>query len=193
MAKTKKVESDNSLKNVIEVASKVETKTIEWNGININVKDKLSIPDVSRFVAIASDICFTNSGDYLPEVYNYALYVATITVFTDFKLPESVEEQYNLIMYTDITSVILDHVNYKIYEELVGCVKEKVDYKVKLHISSIQEQSEKLLSSVEEMITKFESIFGSISPDGITDMIKAFSGGGVDEEKIMEAYMKNKK
>ena len=89
MAKTKKVESDNSLKNVIEVASKVETKTIEWNGININVKDKLSIPDVSRFVAIASDICFTNSGDYLPEVYNYALYIATITVFTDFKLPES--------------------------------------------------------------------------------------------------------
>lgn len=193
MAKTKKVESDNSLKNVIEVASKVETKTIEWNGININVKDKLSIPDVSRFVAIASDICFTNSGDYLPEVYNYALYVATITVFTDFKLPESVEEQYNLIMYTDITSVILDHVNYKIYEELAGCVKEKVDYKVKLHISSIQEQSEKLLSSVEEMITKFEGIFGSISPDGITDMIKAFSGGSVDEEKIMEAYMKNKK
>ena len=193
MAKTKKVESDNSLKNVIEVASKVETKTIEWNGININVKDKLSIPDVSRFVAIASDICFTNSGDYLPEVYNYALYVATITVFTDFKLPESVEEQYNLIMYTDITSVILDHGNYKIYEELVGCVKEKVDYKVKLHISSIQEQSEKLLSSVEEMITKFEGIFGSISPDGITDMIKAFSGGSVDEEKIMEAYMKNKK
>ena len=43
------------------------------------------------------------------------------------------------------------------------------------------------------MITKFESIFGSISPDGITDMIKAFSGGSVDEEKIMEAYMKNKK
>ena len=124
MSKTKKVESDNSLRNVIEVASKVETKTIEWNGININVKDKLSIPDVSRFVAIASDICFTNSGDYLPEVYNYALYVATITVFTDFKLPESVEEQYNLIMYTDITSVILDHVNSKIYEELVGCVKE---------------------------------------------------------------------
>ena len=193
MSKTKKVESDNSLRNVIEVASKVETKTIEWNGININVKDKLSIPDVSRFVAIASDICFTNSGDYLPEVYNYALYVATITVFTDFKLPESVEEQYNLIMYTDITSVILDHVNSKIYEELVGCVKEKVDYKVKLHISSIQEQSEKLLSSVEEMITKFEGVFGSISPDGITDMIKAFSGGSVDEEKIMEAYMKNKK
>ena len=96
-------------------------------------------------------------------------------------------------MYTDITSVILDHVNYKVYEELVGCVKEKVDYKVKLHISSIQEQSEKLLSSVEEMITKFESVFGSISPDGVTDMLKAFSGGSIDEEKIVEAYMKNKK
>ena len=71
MAKTKKVESDNSLKNVIEAASKIETKIIEWNGINISIKDKLSIPDVSRFVAIASDICFTNSGDYLPEVYNH--------------------------------------------------------------------------------------------------------------------------
>lgn len=192
MARTKKTEINPIEKVMQDVAQK--TKKIEWNGITIEVKNRMTIRELSTFVASATDICFTSSEDYLPEVFEYAISIATLISYTDFNLPESIEEQYDLVAFTDIVAKVVECIEApEQYASAVDAVKEKIDYRVETDINLVRKQAAELFTSVENMLTKLNDVFGGIESADIQGMVKAFSDGKIDEEKIMKAYLENKK
>lgn len=191
MARTKKI--TNPMEDIMKKVSQT-TKTIEWNGIQIEVKNRLSLREVSSFVDSASSICFTNSDEYVPEVFDYAISVVTIGLYTNFSLPESVEEQYDVIMFTDIMDKITECIEaVDQYASIVDSVKERIDYKINSNISIIRNQAQELFSSVENLLSKLSETFGALNNEDIQNLVSNLAAKDFDEEKLMKAYLENKK
>lgn len=199
MARTKKtpvVEAKVDSINIIDNMLKdLEPKTItkDWNGINITVKDKISNVDAMKFTQIVADLCFTDTGEYLPEVFEYAVSYATVSIYSDFLLPSTVAEQYKLFMFTDIVQEILNHVDSHQYEAIFEATKEKIDYRLKTEVEAIKKQAEEMIASVDTLLTKLNDTFGEFDNKEIKGLVKALSSGKIDEKKIMDAYLNSKK
>lgn len=195
MARTKKTKivEINPIEKILQDANQ-KTKTIDWNEVTIEVKNKLSIRELSTFVASATDICFTTSEDYLPEVFEYAIKIATLSVYTNFSLPDSIESQYDLITFTDIVDKVLECVDAtEQYANAVDAVKEKIDYRIKTNINLMRKQTNELFTALEAMLDKLKGVFDGIESTDMQNMIKALGSGELDEGKIMKAYLENKK
>lgn len=192
MSRTKKTEI-NPIENVLKsVAPK--SKLIDWNGITIEVKNSLSIREVSAFVSTVVDICFTNSEDYVPEVFGYAVGIATLITYTNFELPELIDEQYALVAFTDIIAKVSECIEATDqYADAVDAAKERIDYRIETNINMIRKQATELFESVESLLAKLKETFGSIESEDMQGLIKTLASGAIDEEKIMKAYLENKK
>lgn len=192
MSRTKKTEI-NPIEDVLKsVAPK--SKSIDWNGITIEVKNSLNIRELTAFASTVTDICFTNSEDYIPEVFEYAVAIATLTAYTDFKLPELIDDQYALITFTDIIAKVVECIEAADqYASAVDAAKERIDYRIETNINIVRKQATELFESVESLLAKLKETFGSIESEDMQGLIKTLASGTIDEEKIMKAYLENKK
>lgn len=192
MARTKKTEInpiENILKDLVP-----KTKSIDWNGITIEIKNSLGIKDASIFASTVADICFTNSEDYIPEVFGFAVGIATLAVYTNFKLPELIDDQYSLITFTDIISKVTECIEATDqYADVIEAAKERIDYRVETNVNIMRRQAAELFESVESILLKLKDTFSGIENEDMQGLIKTLASGAIDEEKIMKAYLENKK
>lgn len=190
MARTKKTETKNTINEVINKI-KPEMKVIEWNGISITVKSFLNVSELTKLSYSATDICFTSDETYLPEVYDFAIAITTINVYTDLVVPESVEDQYKLITQTDLLDKIIECIDIKQYEKIIKAIEEKIDYRIETNINLMRKQAKEIFESANSLYTQIKDVFADINPEEFKGMISAFANGGVDETKILKAYMDN--
>lgn len=200
MARTKKttveVKADNTNTEALDAILKgLEQKitTKEWNGITINIRDSLTNVDAIRFTKVITDLCFTESGEYLPEVFEYAYDFAVVSFYSDFKLPATLEDQYKILVFTDLVEVVLSYVDSKQFEAVFDATKEKIDYRLKTEVDAIKKQAEEMINSVDALLTKLSETFGEFDNKEIKGLVKALSSGKIDEKKIMDAYLSLKK
>ena len=199
MARTKKVVAETKADNAnVEVLNsllkELEPKVVqkEWNGITINIKDKLTNVDAIRFTKVVTDLCFAESGEYLPEVFEYAYNYAVVSFYSDILLPNTIEDQYKILMFTDLVQEILNCVDSKQFESIFDATNEKIDFKVKTEIDAVKKQAEDMIHAVDSLLTKFNDTFGEFNDKEIKGLVKALSSGKIDEKKIMDAYLDTK-
>lgn len=200
MARTKKISvetktDDTKTKAVESLLTTLEPKVnvVEWNGITFNVRDRITNVEAIHFTKVISDLCFSENGEYLPEVFEYAVSFATASFFSDFPLPTGLEEQYKLFTFTDLIQEILNRVDSKQYEAIFDATKEKIDYRLKTEVDAVKKQAEEMIASVDTLLTKLNDTFGEFDNKEIKGLVKALSTGKIDEKKIMDAYLKAKK
>lgn len=194
MTRTKKKEQTNEskLKAVVDNITST-TKEIIWEGIKINIKSVLTAEETLSFVSVASSMCFSSdTNDYLPEMKDVAMGVAVITIFTDLDILNDAEDIFKLITYTNLLSSILEYVPVNLYESLVKSVDEKIEYMISTEISQIRKQVEELYINATGLFNQISESFEGLNTEDFKAIVKSVSGNGVDEGKIMEAYLAQK-
>lgn len=190
MARTKKTEIKNTINEIVNKIQP-EMKVIEWNGIPITVRSFLTAAESTKLSYSASDICFTSDETYLPEVYDFAIAITTIDVYTDLKVPELIEDQYKLVTQTDLVEKIIECIDIKQYEKIVKAIEERIDYRIETNINLMRKQAKEIFESANNLYTQIKDVFADINPEEFKGMISAFANGGIDETKIIKAYMDN--
>lgn len=187
MAKSKKNNS-NIVNDIIKNTNPV-IKTFEWNGITISVKNRLNIKEVSEFVSFVSEASFTDSESYAPEAFEFAVSLATIEKYTDFEMPESLEDKYSLIMFTDIVDKITEYIDAtEQYANMIDASKEKIDYKIEVNIDLVKKQVNDLFNTMHVVLERLNGAFKEIESLDVQNMIKKLESGELSENEIMEAY-----
>ena len=192
MAKTIKCVSITTLDKIAKETFNNNIETFEWYGADIIIKHSIGLSDVLEFVNNVVESCFGESGNFIPEVMDFAIKGNILTKYANLTMPENLEHRYDLIYQTDIVDEVCKRINRAQLQEVISSIGKKIDYLCSVNASVVQQKLNELVIAFEGMQKQTASLFDNVSNEDIEKLIGAVSGGSISEEKIVEAYMKHK-
>lgn len=191
MAKKAKRISVNALEKCIE--RKPEIVNVEWNGLDIVVKKRLSFEEMIDFVNGVAQSCFAaDTNDFIPGVKDFVIGCFAIEMYSNLTLPHNVSKKYEIISSCDVVDVILENVDRDQFDKIVGAINDKIRYLINVNLSQATVKINELLYSFGDIESKVGELFGKISPNDVQALVSAISEGKIDEGKLMEAYLESK-
>lgn len=189
--KTKKVSITAFEKVMKETCTPIQT--IEWNEIEISIKHTLSLKEVMTFVDNVTKSCFlVDSNTYLPEIKEFAIKCCVLEMYANFTLPSNVERKYDLVYNTDAFNRVMPHINTEQLSEITDAIDDKIDNLVHSNIEFVQRQTYELYSTLDALQKQISGTFEGISSEDISKLVEAVAEGGIDEEKLVQAYNQHK-
>lgn len=93
---------------LVEVVNKTEEQTteFEWNGMSVVVNRTLPMETMLEFVDYVVKTCFSDDGEYLPEVKDFAIKSCLLEMYANFDLPTDLPTRYAVIYNSDIVDGI---------------------------------------------------------------------------------------
>ena len=158
-----------------------ELITIEWTGINIEIKPTLSLGEMYGFV-----------NGYNAEIKDFAIKMMVLENYANFTLPKNSEKSYDLIYRTDAFFKVRENINPVQFEEMCNAIDEKIEYVLKSNIETANRQINEMYTSMDGIQNQLSSLLSEINEDDIKNLLGALTKGDVDEEKLMNAYLSGK-
>ena len=169
-------------------------ETVEWHGVEVTIRKTLPLKDVLNFVDSVSKSCFDNTTNaYLPEVKVFAIKCCILEMYANFSLPLNVEHKYNLVYNTDAFDTVIKYINTRQLDEIIDAINEKVDNIAQANIETINRQMNDIYNAFDGLQKQFGQIFSNIKSEDMSEFIQAVANEKVDEDKLMQAYIKQTK
>lgn len=192
MSKKEKRVSINALENIAETQFQ-NTITKEWFDIEISIKKVLPLTEMMELVQEITEACFTTDGTFVPEIMDFAIKSGVMTHYANFTLPTNLEKQYWLVYNTDAFDVVSEYIDKVQLQEIVDAANRKIEYMCDTDIVETKAKLNELYAAFEKMGEQFSDIFNGVNADDVHRVINTISESGLDEGKIVAAYLENMK
>lgn len=188
--KVKKI-SINALEKCIE--RKPEIVNIEWNGLDITIKTRLSFEEMMAFVDGVAESCFAaDTKAFIPVAKDFVIGCLVIEMYSNLTLPQNANKKYEIVSGCDVVDVILENVDKAQFDNIVKSINEKIRYLIEENLAQATIKTNDLLYSVSDIESKVGDLVSKITPDDMRTLITSISNGKLDEGKLMEAYLESK-
>lgn len=188
MAKTKKI-SINAFDKIVK-DTYTPTTTVEWHGQEIIVKRNLSFKEMMEFVDSVTKTCFTlSTNTYMPEVKDFAVKSNILEKYANFALPNNLEHRYELIYSSDAVETVLNCVSHQQFNEIMASIDAKINNLAQSNIEAMNKQMNELYTAFANLQSQMEGLFSGVKTDDFNALISAFGNGGLNEDKLVEAYL----
>lgn len=188
MAKTKKI-SINAFDKIVK-DTYTPTTTVEWHGQEIIVKRNLSFKEMMEFVDSVTKTCFTlSTNTYMPEVKDFAVKSNILEKYANFALPNNLEHRYELIYSSDAVETVLNCVSHQQFNEIMASIDAKINNLAQSNIEAMNKQMNELYTAFANLQSQMEGLFSGVKTDDFSALISAFGNGGLNEDKLVEAYL----
>mgnify|MGYP001137907704 CR=1 FL=1 len=192
MAEKNKKISVNELERYFKETSKRVT-TQDWQSKELVIKNYLSLKEMLQFVDSVVKSCFSEDGEYLPEIKEFAINKSMIEIYSNFRLPDDVNLCYDILYGTDIVNTVYEVVGGNQFDEIVTAIDTKIANILKTKESLISKQFNELYNSMSNITKSFEEKFTDVDSGTIANLNKAIAGNRIDEKKFIEAYFEARK
>lgn len=167
--------------------------TIEWHDAQLRVKYALSLTDMLAFVDDVVGSCFHDKLGYMPEVKDFAIKTNILSRYANFSLPDNLEHRYQLVYMTDAVDAVCAAIDGTQLQEIVNSINSKIRFLCDSKATMIQERINDVLNTMEEMRDNTKSIFDGITQDDLKNLMGAIISNGLDEQKLVQAYIEQSK
>lgn len=167
--------------------------TIEWHDAQLRVKYALSLTDMLAFVDDVVGSCFHDKLGYIPEVKDFAIKTNILSRYANFSLPDNLEHRYQLVYMTDAVDAVCAAIDGTQLQEIVNSINSKIRFLCDSKATMIQERINDVLNTMEEMRDNTKSIFEGITQDDLKSLMSAITSSGLDEQKLVHAYIEQTK
>ncbi len=193
MAKDNSRISINKFESGLKDDNAIEVILGGTDDVVIQINKTLPLIDMMEFVSDVVLSCVdTESGEYTPEAYDFAIRVAVLTRYANFKMPTNYEKQYLLIYNTDAYEQVMQYINKHQFQEIIKAIDKKINYMLDVISSSAATKIIDIVEKLNEFIEVGEQSFSGIDPSEISSVIKKLSKFKTyDEGKLAEAVLKN--
>ena len=192
MSKVKKVSI-----RAIEEASDDKSKnavSIDFNGLEITVKRMLHFYDMMRFVRDVVSGCFAeDTGRYMPEILPFMMRLCVIAYYTNVNIPQSVEKQYDFVYSTGLYEAIIEHIDRTQFDDIEYSIRQSISHAADANINAIHTQFVSIQDGLNSLVSQIKDTFGEIDTGDIENIISAITENGIDEGRLMRAYINSKK
>lgn len=166
------------------------TQTLNWNGLELVIKKSLSLSEMLTFVNNVIQMCFEDeTGEYLPEIKDFAIKSCILDMYTNIELEQNVQVRYDLIYSSDIISFIVGNLPNTQLGEITHAIDVKLAHLAQANIESINKQMNDLYNAFDNFEKQIGNAFSSISEEDMNALLSALTDKGIDEEKLVKAYM----
>ena len=191
-AKTKKI-SITALDKVVK-DTYIPVNTIQWNGLDVQIKRSLTFIEMMEFVDSVVKTCFTaESGMYIPEAKDFAVKSNIVERYTNLSLPNNLDHRYEIIYCTDIIEIVLTCVHPQQFNEIMTSIDAKINNLAQMNVEQVNKQIADLYAAFENLQKQIEQMFGGVDGEEMVAMMKALTEGSIDEHKLVEAYLAHSK
>lgn len=160
----------------------------EWRGLTLSINKTLPLKDALSIIEdVVASVFDSVTGEYRPEVADFALRIRVLEKYAGFTLPSSIEAKYDLVYKTDAVAFVIERINQEQYRDIVNAINEKKKYLSETNIQALKKKSEEFVSLLEG----FTEQIASFSSEDMTKLIGAISGSKIDEDKLIRAYIDN--
>lgn len=167
------------------------TKTFEWRGQEIEYKEELSLAEFKAFVDGVANGCFDAEGEYMPEFKDYLIRTHLVQLFTNVRMSQDIEKQYEILTVTDLADAVAQLIDEKQYFAVLEAIDEKISHIRDLDVQLTRRNIMALMAQFEEYGNRMAAMFDGIDPEDMGNLMKAVTAqDGVDEEKLVKAYLK---
>ena len=133
----------------------------------------------------------------MPAAQDFAVRINLIEKYTNVSLPSDIKIQYALLYNTDLVDRVMEKIDSVQFDVVTGSIERGVRYRASSNIDGMKQKLNDIYATVMQIIenfdTKFGEIFGSISAEDMKLIMKGISeSGGLDERKIVDAYLASK-
>lgn len=161
---------------------------ILWNAIPVKVSPYLTMAKMMEFVSTAASMCFSNDGEYLPEVLDFAIQSNIVGMYTDLELPEDLEQRYALVTNTNLVPTIMEFIDQYQFREMTKAIDRKLRHLSDSDVAKARTDIVRLFEMFEQMQEKMSGAMEVLASDDITKIASAVSGDGFDMDKLVKAY-----
>lgn len=200
----KKAESKVSVNKTDKIINEVKQTPVKCGvgdeQIEVLVKPYLTYKDNVNFISdVVSGVVFNEQ-----EIVSYAnlefeLRINTIKYFTNVRIPEDYNKQYDLAFSSDIFNMIMAYVleNSKSYWSLRAAVEKQIEFEVnkmqnqfKLGTQQYIETVQAEAQAVIDIVTRLMETFKGIDVDEVAKMIPKFAEATkINEKTLAEAVL----
>lgn len=191
MSKNEKKISISAIDRVLKDMEYNENDTVQWNGLDVVVKKRLSLVDVAGFAASVAGNCVSrDTGEYRPEFYDFMIANNIIEYYTNISMPEDAEKRYAMICaIRPLISEVLAHIDNEQYNNLIGAIDLKIAYIANSNIDAAIRKVNDAYNSLNEFVKTTAEMIEGVDPELFNNFINAVSENGIDEGKLMSAYL----
>lgn len=126
-------------------------KTVEWCGVEIEYKEVLTMVEMKAFVDGVVDASFDNDGDYMPEFTDWLIRTNMIQLYTNVRMPQNIEKQYDILYRTDLYEQIAGLVDQRQYAKIMEAIEQKLEYRRNSDVTAMRVQLSGLIQQFESM------------------------------------------
>ena len=169
-----------------------KTNTIDYKGIEITIKNSISLNDVREIIEIVSTSCVDiDTGVYEPILKSFLIDLEIILYYTNIRMPKDLESQYDIITQTDLFNVILPYINAAQYTEIVNGVDSKIAFLLNSVNNLATAETLKLTKNIEYMTEILKTALDNISNDGIRELTDALNNASNSKKVPVPAHAEN--
>lgn len=170
------------------IATLKEKKYSRWCGVPISITPTISLEDTIKFVNSVVDTCVNEeNGEVMPEIVPIATWCAVIEYYTDFPLPDSIEDSNILAFDSSLDGAIYPNINTDQLNSIIKSIDDRLDYIKKSNEEMIKHQLNDLTNVMKPMTEKFSEALSDVSSQDIEDFLKGFSGESFNKN-VVELY-----
>lgn len=192
MAKNEKKVSITAFDKIMKEHYQNES-VIQWHNVDIRVKKVLTLSEMLGFVDDVVGKCFYDELGFMPEIKDFAIKSNILTRYANFSMPENLEHSYQMVYGTDAVDIVCDAIDTTQLQEIVNAIDEKIRFRCDTNITEIQKRVEKVVETIEALSDNTEKIFSGLNQEDMQALMSSIVSGGFDEQKVVKAYMDQKK
>lgn len=168
-------------------------RTIQWHEAEVRVKRTLSLSEMLAFVDDVAEICFHDQYGFLPEIKDFAIKSNILTRYANFSMPDNLGHRYEMVYCTDAVDAVCAAIDTVQLQEIVNSIDSKIRFLCDSKANLIQDRINDVLNTMEELRESSKDLFSGLSQGDLKALLGAVTERGLDEKKIVEAYMEQKK
>lgn len=167
--------------------------SVDWHGTELIVKRCIDLDEMIVFVNSVAESCFEDGGkEYRPEAKDLAVRNKIVELYSNVDLPHDLRAKYDILFGTDLVDTILAHIDMEQFNSIDNAIYEKINYLTDLNIQMLGGKVKESIDIIMNLAKGFGDMFGGIEGDDIQKLLQAVMKGGLDEEKLMAAYMERR-
>ena len=167
--------------------------TIQWHEAEVKVRRSLPLMDVLAFVDDVVGSCFHEQYGFMPEVKDFAIKSNVLSRYANFTLPDNLEHRYQMVYCTDAVDTVCGAINTTQLQEIIDAIEDKIQFNCDTRTVELQKRIEQAAGAIEELRDNAEAMFSGVTQDDMKALMGAIAGSGLDEQKIVKAYMEQKR
>ena len=141
------------------------------DNVEIHITKTLPLQEMLLFVQEVVEACIDGeTGEYLPEAYDFAIRAGVLTRYANFTLPANLDNQYMLVYNTGAFDQVVAHINERQFNDIVRAIDKKIKFMLDVISSSAVTKINEVIGKFNELAETAENAFGDVNGEDISSL-----------------------